>query len=413
MSSAQTIADVETLLRPYSERSRSTKFTLDTTRQLATSVGNPEERLRVVHLAGTSGKTTTSYYAAGLLQASGQKVGLTVSPHIVSIRERVQLNGRPIAETKFIGYFNEFFALVEATSLTPSYFEFMMVFALWVFDREQVDYAVVETGLGGLHDTSNICRRPDKICIITDIGYDHMHILGNTLGEIAAQKAGIIAPENIAVMYGQAPEIMKSVQTAIDREDAVLKLAPEVKSSTYFERNFNLAVYGYEAVAARDGLHSLSQSEKQQVFDETHVPGRLEKIVVEKTSFILDGAHNEQKLSALFSTLDALEGTGKRPVVLALKADKDIRAVSKIIALHASEIVTTEFRNMQDTPVQATPAEELAGLFDEASAVIPLEKGLQYFLDRDVPVVLVTGSFFAVSEARAWLLNEKHGKIEI
>ena len=409
----KTIAEIEELLRPYAERVKTTKFTLDTTRKLADTVGNPQEHLRVVHIAGTSGKTTTSYYVAGLLQAAGQKVGLTVSPHIASIAERVQINGEPLEEAKFVSYFNEYYSLVEDFRHVPSYFEFMMVFALWVFERERVDYAVVETGLGGLLDSSNICRRHDKLCIITDIGFDHVHILGHSLGEIASQKAGIIAPDNRIVMYEQAPEIMASIDAAVELQGAKLVRVPPEVVNTYFERNFNLAYRAYEELVAHDGLSHLDQNEQQAVFDDVHVPGRLENISVENTTFILDGAHNEQKLSALFSTLDALHGVRKWPILLALKADKDAQKVSEIIDEHASEIVVSEFRGIQDTPASAVPGPKLAELFESAQVLVPLESALNYFLDRKTETVLVTGSFFAVSEARAWLLGQKHGTMVV
>ena len=252
----------------------------------------------------------------------------------------------------------------------------------------------------------------DKLCIITDIGYDHMHVLGHTLREIAAQKAGIIALGNTVVMYEQAPEIMASVHETVTHEGAKLILIPQEQMNTYFERNFNLAHHAYQVLATRDHLPVLSSNDMGAIFNSVHVPGRLEKIVVESTTFILDGAHNEQKLSALFSTLDTLYGVKKWPILLALKADKDAVRISQIITEHAAEIVVSEFRGIQDTPVTATPAIELAEFFDKAQVIVPLESALQYFLDQDVKEVLVTGSFFAVAEARAWLITHKHGIVE-
>jgi dihydrofolate synthase/folylpolyglutamate synthase len=191
------IAEVEKALeRLVMIASKTTGRDITTARtlEIAGLVGNPQDHLRVIHLAGTSGKTSTSYYIAGLLKAGGMKVGLTVSPHVTAITERVQINNIPLSETEFCRYMSEFLPLVTADEeRLPSYFEVMMVFALWVFDKSNVDYAVVETGLGGLHDSSNICRRTDKICIITDIGVDHTHVLGDTIEKIATHKAGIIA----------------------------------------------------------------------------------------------------------------------------------------------------------------------------------------------------------------------------
>ncbi len=133
----QTLRDVEVALYPYAERVATANrggWTTDRTRELAELVGSPHERLRVVHVAGTSGKTTTSYFIAGLLHSADKKVGLTVSPHIAAINERVQIDGEPLQAEKFVAYFNEFVTMIEQSELKPTYFECMMVFALWVFE---------------------------------------------------------------------------------------------------------------------------------------------------------------------------------------------------------------------------------------------------------------------------------------
>ncbi len=170
--------------------------TLDRIVPLMKLLGDPQDKLKIIHLAGTSGKTSTAYYMSALLQATGKKVGLTVSPHIDTIAERVQIDGLPLPETEFCRELGIFLDIVEFAEAPPSYFELLYAFALWVFERQQVDYAVVETGMGGLYDATNVASRPDKVCVITDIGFDHTHILGKTLPEIAAQKVGIVHDHN-------------------------------------------------------------------------------------------------------------------------------------------------------------------------------------------------------------------------
>ena len=132
--------------------------------------GNPQDRLKTVHIAGTSGKTSTSYYIAALLGAAGKTVGLTVSPHVDSITERIQINGQPLPDAEFCQELETFLDIVKQAPQPPSYFELLYAFALWVFGRRHVDYAVIETGMGGLYDATNVATRADKVCVITDIG---------------------------------------------------------------------------------------------------------------------------------------------------------------------------------------------------------------------------------------------------
>src|SRR5688572_622401 len=199
-----TLADAETALRAYIPSAPlKDRYTLDRMQALLAFLGDPQEKLRVVHIAGTSGKTSAAYFVRGLLQASGARTGLTISPHMVSLAERVQIAGAPVSDAAFVQYIHDFLPLVEKSGLQPSYFEIIIALAFWVFAHEDVDFAVIETGLGGLLDATNTVRRADKVCVITDIGLDHTDILGETIPEIAAQKAGIIQPGNIVVVQNQ------------------------------------------------------------------------------------------------------------------------------------------------------------------------------------------------------------------
>ena len=133
-------------------------ISVNRTLKLLDKVGNPHQKMRVIHIAGTSGKTSTSYYIAELLGRAGLKVGLTVSPHIISVTERLQINGSPLSDKVFCNYLDEFIEEIGEDS-DASYYEFLIVMMLWVFEKEAVDYAVIETGLGGIHDSTNVCTR--------------------------------------------------------------------------------------------------------------------------------------------------------------------------------------------------------------------------------------------------------------
>lgn len=415
----RTIQDIEVALMPYTQQSarnfRGGAATLDTTRALARTVGDPQDRLRVVHVAGTSGKTTTSYYIAALLHAAGYTVGLTTSPHITSIKERAQVDGEVLPHDEYIRLFTEYLELVEVSGLSPSYFELMMVFAYWVFDRLGVDYAVIETGVGGRYDSSNIARRPDKVCVITDIGFDHVNILGDSLTEITTQKAGIIANGNIVCMYKQPGAVMDVVRQTVATHQATLYEAPEHQDASYFVRNVELAIFAYTQIARRDRLGELDEKLVQKV-RHIHVPGRFEHVRAGRTTFVLDGAHNEQKMIALFHLFDQRYPGRKLPIIFAAKSDKDTAGMLQLLAAHASSVVASEFRIEQDMPTAAVPATEIARIFSgegiDALTISRLADALERMIDEREQLVLVTGSFFAVAEARAWLIDQKHAIVE-
>ena len=177
---------------------------LDNTLRLMAHVGNPHEHLRAIHVAGTNGKGSTSHLIAAALQAAGLKVGLFTSPHLVSLTERIRINGQPIPEAEvaaFIGQNKDFL-----DSLQPSFFETMTALAFAYFVREQVDIAVVEVGLGGRLDSTNVLT--PILSVITNIGLDHTEFLGNTLQKIAREKAGIIKPGVPCVIGETHPQTM-------------------------------------------------------------------------------------------------------------------------------------------------------------------------------------------------------------
>lgn len=177
---------------------------LENTLRLMAHVGNPHEHLRAVHVAGTNGKGSTSHLIAAVLQAAGYKVGLFTSPHLISLTERIRINGQPIPEAEVAGFIEQNRAFLD--ELQPSFFETMTALAFAYFMKEQVDIAVVEVGLGGRLDSTNVLT--PLLSVITNIGFDHTEFLGNTLPKIAREKAGIIKP-NIPVVIGDThPQTM-------------------------------------------------------------------------------------------------------------------------------------------------------------------------------------------------------------
>jgi len=415
--------DVEQALIPYYQVAKQTTgkgITVERVARLMAHVGNPERGLKVIHIAGTSGKTSTTSYIAALLAAAGQKVGHTVSPHVDSLTERVQINGTPLSDEKFCHLMGEFLDLVSDATETPSWFELLIGFALWVFAKEKVDYAVLETGMGGLHDATNVCDLPDKVCVITDIGLDHTQWLGDTTVQIAGQKAGIIHPGNVVFMYEQNPEIMqvvkfktnqtKKAELYIQHQDLLANVYGQNFDDNlplYQQRNWLLAYAVYRYLVLRDGLMLLLADELHQT--QTQVPGRMESIQVGEKTIILDGAHNAPKMQAFVDSFQARYGDRKVPVLVALKKDKEEAEIGPILARISSEIIVTAFHGSQDWPIEAQEPANLAETMKNFTQNVQITgdtaEGLRQLLTTSDNLIVVTGSFYLVSEVKAQLLK--------
>ena len=414
-----TLSEVNEALRPYdavSKRTVGKHITLGRTERLMAHLGNPEKSLCVIHVAGTSGKTSTSYFITALLVAAGSKVGTTVSPYVDGMNERVQINGLPLSEKQFAAYFGEFIDLLSSAPEQPTRFEVLIAFAYWVFQKEQVDYAVIETGMGGLDDSTNIAARTDKLCVITDIGYDHMEHLGTTLGKIAYQKAGIIHDGNTALMYDQNSEIMTVVRYWVSQqEDAELLTFEQDRlrkayhgdfpagMPDYQKRNWLLAFAAYKFLVKRDELRDISATKLQKTM-KLQVPGRMDERRIAGKTILMDGAHNGQKMIAFWHSF-AAKYPGVKPVVLlALKQGKEIADIVPLLQKYAAEVIVTTFTKTQDLPLLSIEPSEITSVLKangvKCQAIVDQGKAYEAFIKRVKDLGVITGSFFLISQLR-------------
>jgi dihydrofolate synthase / folylpolyglutamate synthase len=392
----------------YTHRDTKVAYTLDTMRALLGYLGNPQNSLRVVHVAGTSGKSSTAYYVSALLGAGGAKVGLTVSPHVMEMNERVQINLTPLAEADFCSSLGEFIELIQASGIKPSFFELMIAFAYWEFARQQVDYAVVEVGLGGLLDCTNVISREDKVCVITDIGFDHTNILGNTLAEIAYQKAGIIQPHNQVFMHRQLDEVMEVVRATARQQQAQLHevAMPEKASITtahmplFQQRNFYLAEQAVCYVLKHDGRAKLAPDQLQNAAI-VHVPGRMDIFHVGEKTLVLDGAHNGQKMAALLESVRAEFPDKPMAALVAHVGGRDNRwqhALNELARYTQDIIVSTFDQESDEMPKTGMPPSEVAAYLEQqgikAAVESDLAKAYEELLKRPEPVLIITGSLY-------------------
>ena len=399
MTTIKTFADAQNVLRTFYTNAQ-TKYTLDNMRALMSHLDNPQEKVRVVHVAGTSGKTSTSYYATALLHAAGLTVGLSVSPHVDQINERLQINGQPLPEVEFCQVLTEFVAAIKDAPVKPSYFELLTAMAFWEYARRGLDVAVMEVGLGGLLDATNVISRPDKICLITDIGLDHTEILGDTLTEIAQQKAGIIQPDNQVFAYTQGPEVM-----AVLRPLGVHELGPEDQVKLpelphFQQRNVGLARAGAEAVLGR----KITDTELAQAAA-TVVPARLEKFAVSGKTILVDGSHNAQKMAAMLDGLQQLYPGQKPAALVAFVAGHDQRWQEAISVLkdHTSQLLVTEFYSEKDYPKHSVPAQQVVDFAGQGRVIKNPAEALRELLQQPEELLLVTGSFYLLNHIRPLL----------
>lgn len=346
------------------------------TKYLLTLLGKPQNKLRVIHVAGTSGKGSTCHFIYNILQSQGFKVGFHVSPHMEDMRERFQINNTLIPVEEFCQYLNELIPFVEKMKDTefglPTYFEMIVTFAYYVFYQKKVDYVVMETGLGGLYDATNVVDREDKIAVITRIGHDHTEILGKTLDKIALQKAGIIYSHNIVVAIHQSQKVSKVIRTEANKKQAELYIIrpKQISNATLIPQpQFDFHFLNYRLNSIKLGLIGSFQIENASLALEimfllsrrdnfivdvdklkhslqtSLFPGRMQVIKSDKQTIIIDGAHNPQKMKMFIQNLKVYFPNQKYTFLIAFKRGKDYRPMLRHIIPVAKKIIITSFFN--------------------------------------------------------------------
>ncbi len=408
-------ADIHRALEMRSAATKRHTHSLDHMRELLEFLGNPEKRLKVVHVAGTSGKTSTAYYVAALLKEAGREVGLTISPHVEEINERVQIGLEPLPEAEFCARFGRFYEAIKDSRVVPNYFELFMTFAIWEFAQRGMEYAVIETGIGGLLDSTNVMEDPDKVCVITDIGYDHMPLLGETLPEIAAHKAGIIHRGNAVFCNLQDPEVMEVIRSQAERKHADLHtlkshgLGEDFDFLPLFQRrNFGLALEVAEFVLRRDGQPPLKKGKILRAAY-TSIPGRMETFKLGGKTVIVDIAHNSQKLRALLESVhDKYPGSDVAALVRIPRRDSApayADASLKEVIKGVNHIIFTGLSEEGDAPDETFHPKRMADIcrqagFDSLDTIADPVEAFEALKHRAEPVLLVTGSTFLLNHIR-------------
>jgi dihydrofolate synthase / folylpolyglutamate synthase len=382
---------------PYNER----QLKLDRMRQLLTRLGRPDAGMKIVHVAGTKGKGSTSAMIAGVLTAAGYRTGLFTSPHLERIEERFAVDGEPCTADELITLVDRIRPVVAAMDQRddiPTFFEIVTAIALVHFVERNVDVAVLEVGLGGRLDSTNVCL--PTVSVITSISFDHTKQLGSTLAAIAREKAGIIKP-GVPVVCGVLDDEPQRVIADVAREHGCRLIQfgehfcgqyqtvskgpiPTATLDFWYEApepridlaNLPLAMWGKHqadnaaiALATSCELRNqgwdISTDDMREGIASTTVPGRVE-IFRGEPLVVLDVAHNPASARALVAALRELPPTTRRTLILSISADKDVPAIVAELAPDFDRFIATQFR---ENP-RAVAADKLAALIRQQLATV-------------------------------------------
>ncbi|MFG1870284.1 bifunctional folylpolyglutamate synthase/dihydrofolate synthase [Micromonospora arborensis] len=419
-------------------------FELDRIESLLDLLGSPQRAYPAIHLTGTNGKTSTARMIDSLLRAHGLHTGRYTSPHLETVRERISLDGEPVSEERFTSVYREIKPLadlVDARSDEPlTYFDMTTALAFATFADAPVDIAVVEVGLGGAEDATNVIQA--GVCVITPIGLDHTEWLGDTLQDIALAKAGIIHPGATVISAAQEEEAAgplldrcAEVGATLAREGTefgVLSRAVAVGGQVlslqglggvyddvfvplhgaHQAQNAAVALAAVEAFLGAGARRQLDIEAVREGFASTSSPGRLERVRNAPT-ILLDGAHNPHGMAATVTALQEEFAFSKLVAVVGVLADKDAEGLLELLEPVVDQLVVT--RNSSPRAMPTAELVELAGeifgeerveLAEEMPDAIELAVALA---EEDVPGelsgvgVLVTGSVVTVADARRLL----------
>lgn len=402
------------------------KLGLENINTLLHHIGDPHKKFFSIHVGGTNGKGSTVAYIDRIFREQGIRTGKFTSPHLIDLAERFQINGIPISPEELHEQITFFRKLIEKTDILPTFFEFCTAIAFHWFAQQKVDWAVIEVGMGGRLDSTNVIK--PEVCAITNIGLEHTQYLGNTLEKIAWEKAGIIK-ENTPVVIGEKRRDVAEVFYQRAKELSAPLWQIEKDFNVHWERKKEEAILTYrspvrEIKNARSGLNALYQCENAGVaigvidwltkksfpIQEESIlhglanvrwPGRFD-LVSQSPWLLLDSAHNPDGIQRLVENLD-----DKVIIVFSVADDKDVQNIIDILSPCVEELIITQFYGKRAMPI-------------EKIREIVLQKNIRFYIEPDFysaleqgwqkakqgHKLLVTGSIYAIGQTYEWLIKK-------
>jgi dihydrofolate synthase/folylpolyglutamate synthase len=410
-------------------------FKLDRMRALLDELGNPHQQVKMVHVAGTVGKGSTCAMIASMLQGCGYAVGMYTSPHVTDIRERISINDHSVGKTEFTELSKAVAVAAAAVDFEPTFFELMTAMAFKHFADEAVDIAVVEVGLGGRLDSTNVIT--PEVSIITQIDYDHTHLLGRSLDKIAKEKAGIIKKGVPVITCEQPRDVESTLRQVAEHIGAPIKVInKDIEFSYRFGATDDLgphsrvclitqtsqfmhlpvpmpgehqAINCALALAAIDILKGsgfeFPEVPMHEGLARTKLPGRME-LVWDRPRILVDGAHNPASVAALMRCVGAHVPYDSMVCIFGCCEDKDIPAMLDRVALGGDKII---FTRAKGNPRAADPDElqrefaEHSGKMSQVARTLPEALDLACRAVGRDDLICVTGSFYLVGDTKKYL----------
>jgi dihydrofolate synthase/folylpolyglutamate synthase len=403
------------------------KLGLERIEHLLSSLGNPEKGFRSILVGGTNGKGSTCVMLGSILKEAGYKVGVFTKPHLWDFTERISVNGKRISEKDFVSFVEKIKPFADKTGKeieNPTFFEFVTSLAFEYFREKKIDFAVLEVGLGGRLDATNVVN--PEVSIITNVSLEHTDILGKTIGKITKEKAGIIKGEGILVTGSENPKVLKTLKRICKERGAKFLKGMELKNaksfsngnSFEFERTrifvplagrYQLSNIGCALAAINSLNKKIPVRAMKKGLEKVKWPGRFE-IVNEKPLVLLDGAKDPESLSKVVESLDMLDYE-RLYTVLGVSKDKSIPEMVEEISKRTDFFILTKHKVMNrgaDLEILRKEVEKQEKpflIFDDVKNAVKKAEGLANKND----LILVTGSLFTVAEARELWFENKAG----
>jgi len=420
----------ETLEYIHNVRWQGSKPGLERTQELLKALGNPEKQLKFVHVAGTNGKGSTSICIASVLKEAGYRTGLYISPYIQRFNERMQVNGEFITDVELENVIDEIRPYADSMEDSPTEFELITAAAMKHFQNKKCDIVVLEVGMGGRLDSTNVIDTPE-LAVITAIGYDHVKELGPAISDIAREKAGIIKTGGDILIYGGEPEVESVFESTAKEQGARLRKVDftRIEAKTFTLENIKMTIkpYGeillpllgsyqpYNAAMAitalemlRERGYKIKSEDIIRGIEKVKWPGRFE-VLGHRPVFILDGAHNPQGMEATAESLRQHFSDKKIIFIAGVMADKDVDTMMRAVTPLAKTFITVK----PDNP-RAMDSHELAGKLKRFGVPVTdcgtVNSGVSEALKtaEESDVICALGSLYFSAEVRAaWAAERK------